>query len=100
LFWQEYKPVTASEITWVREGYGVAGYSIIDGIAKKVCERINGNAKREATCFKEYKDLTKYTYSAGIKLPLPDPWEFNKDNILAEINLKEKSHANTILFSE
>jgi len=100
LFWQEYKSVDVSVIAWVREGYGVAGYSTIDGIAKKVCERVNGNAKREATCFKEYKDLTKYNCSASISLPLPDPWEFNKDNILAEINLKEKSNAHSILFSE
>lgn len=100
LFWQEYKVIDASIITWVREGYGVAGYLTIDGVAKKVCERVNGNSKREATCFKEYKDLTKYNSSASIKLPLPDPWEFDKDNILAEINLKELSHDNSILFTE
>jgi hypothetical protein len=63
-------------------------------------QRVNGNAKREATCFKEYKDLTKYNSSASIKLPLPDPWKFNKEDILTEINLKEKSNVNSILFSE
>jgi hypothetical protein len=66
----------------------------------KVCERINGNAKREATCFKEYKNLTKYNCSANLSLPIPEPWEFNKENILTEINLKEISNANSILFSE
>jgi hypothetical protein len=100
LFWQEYNPLDASKITWVREGSCVAGYMTIDNIPQKVCERINGNAKREATCFKEYKNLTKYKCSASISLPLPDPWEFNKDSILAEINLKEKSNVNSILFSE
>lgn len=100
LFWQEYNPVDPSKITWVREGASVAGYADINGVLQKVCERINGNAKREATCFKEYKDLTKYTHSAGIKLPLPEPWKFDKDNILAEINLKENSHDKIILFSE
>lgn len=100
LFWQEYIYVDAEKITWVREASSVAGYAVIDGVSQKICERINGNAKREATCFKEYKNLTKYKCSASISLPLPDPWEFNKDNILTEINLKEKSHDNTILFSE
>lgn len=100
LFWQEYAPVAASKISWIREGVCVAGYAEIDGISQKVCERINGNAKREATCFKEYKNLTKYNCSASISLPLPDPWEFNKDNILTEINLKEKLNAHPILFSE
>lgn len=97
LFWQEYKPLDPKKITWVREGASVAGYSVIDGISKKVCERINGNAKREATCFKEYKDLTKYQCSAKIKLPIPEPWKFDKDETLAEIDLKEKNNA-SILF--
>lgn len=100
LFWQEYIPVDTAKIIWVREGACVAGYADVDGISQKVCERINGNAKREATCFKEYKDLTKYNCSASISLPLPDPWEFNKDTILAEINLKGKSHDNSILLTE
>jgi hypothetical protein len=100
LFWQEYAHVDTAKITWAREGASVAGYTVIDNVSQKVCERINGNAKREATCFKEYKDLTKYTHSASIKLPLPDPWTFNKQDILAEINLKEQSHARPILFSE
>lgn len=100
LFWKEYEFLDHSKITWVREGNGVSGYIEINGILKKICERINGNAKREATCFKEYKDLTKYEYSTNIILPLPDPWKFDKVSILEEINLKEKSNVNSILFSE
>lgn len=86
LFWQEYQPLDASKITWVREGLSVAGYAVIDKVPKKICERINGNANREATCFKEYKDLTKYTLSAHISLPIPKPWKFDKTSILEEIN--------------
>ena len=100
LFWQEYTPLDPNTITWIREGSSVAGYSVTNNVAKKVCERINGNAKREATCFKEYKDVTKYTHTASISLPLPEPWEFDQTAILAEINLKEKSHDHPILFSE
>ena len=100
LFWQEYKPLDSKKITWVREGSSVVGYADVDGTSMMICERINGNAKREATCFKEYKDLTKYICSANISLPVPDPWEFNKETILAEINLKEKLNVKSILFSE
>jgi len=100
LFWQEYDTLDTNKITWVREGVCVAGYMSIDNVSQKVCERINGNAKREATCFKEYKNLTKYNCSANLSLPIPEPWEFNKENILTEINLKEISNANSILFSE
>jgi len=100
VFWQQYQPIDPAVITWVREGACVAGYADIDGAAQKVCERINGNAKRESTCFKEYKNLTKYKHSANICLPLPEPWKFDKDTILAEINLKEKSNVYPVLFSE
>jgi hypothetical protein len=101
LFWQEYKMLDASTITWVREGPGVSGYLEIDGFSKKICERINGNAKREATCFKEYKDLTKYEYSATIKLPIPEPWPFNKEIVLSEINdLKEPEYESPFSFAK
>lgn len=91
LFWKEYEFLDASKIKWVREGYGVSGYIDVSGVMKKICERVNGNAKREATCFKEYKDLTKYQCSANIKLPIPDPWKFDKKSILEEITLKEQN---------
>lgn len=100
LFWKEYQHLNLCDITWIREGYGVSGYIKDEGISKKVCERVNGNAKREATCFKEFKDLTKYTCSANIKVPLPDPWPFNKDEILEEIYLKEKHNDRPILLTE
>lgn len=91
LYWKEYEFLNSSKIKWIRETNGVSGYLEVDGILKKVCERINGNSKREATCFKEFKDLTKYSCSANIKLPLPDPWQFDKTTILEEIYLKEKN---------
>ncbi len=100
LFWKEYEFLDHSKIKWIREGDGVSGYIETNGILKKICERVNGNAKREATCFKEYKDLTKYICSTNIKLPLPDLWKFDKVSILEEINLKEKLNVNSILFSE
>jgi hypothetical protein len=52
----------------------------------EVCERVTGNAKREATCFKEFKNLNKYRYSVNIEVPIPDPWDFNQTIILTEIN--------------
>jgi hypothetical protein len=89
LFWQEYEPLDAGQISWIREGYGVSGYKTIKNISYKVCERVNGNAKREATCFKEFKDLNKYKYSINIEFPIPEPWNFNQEKILTEIkNLK------------
>ncbi len=96
LFWAEYTPLDNELITWTREGCSVCGYIHLDGVNKKVCERIDGNAKREATCFKEYKDLTKYKNSAKFDLPLPDPWHFDLDEILAEIDLKEKNDASVL----
>jgi hypothetical protein len=96
LYWKEYEFLNPECINWLREKNGVSGYMNIDNVSKKICERINGNAKREATCFKEYKDLTKYKCSANIKLPLPDPWQFDKQAILEEINLKETQHATNL----
>lgn len=99
IFWKEYEHLDPNAITWKKEGYGVSGYIKENDINYKIAERVNGNSKREATCFKEYKNLTKYKCSAEIKVPIPDSWPFDKDSILAEINLKEKNHA-PILFSE
>jgi hypothetical protein len=88
LFWKQHEPLNYSTISWARENHSVVGYVSDNGIMKKICERINGNAKREATCFKEYKDLTKYQCSVNIKVPLPDPWVFDLNALLAEIELK------------
>ena len=86
LFWQEYQPLDPAKMTWIREGYGVSGYVTVNQIPYKVCERVTGNAKREATCFKEFKNLNKYKYSVNIEVPIPDPWDFNQTVILTEIN--------------
>lgn len=98
LFWQEYQPLRADEIAWVREGSGVSGYQKIGRDMHKVVERVNGNAKREATCFKEFKNVVKYQHSHKIAMPLPDPWAFDRKQILAEINDLKKKHAKTLLF--
>jgi hypothetical protein len=89
VYWQEHKPLDPNKLSWVREGLSVAGYATVDGNQHKLAERINGNAKREATCFKEYKNLTKYANSLSIKVPIPDPWSFDKDTLLTEIQLLE-----------
>ena len=85
VFWQEYQPLDSSIITWKRTKNSVVGYQKVDGVAHKVCERVNGNAKREATCFKEFKNLNNYTNSMKISVPIPSPWEFNQETILTEI---------------
>jgi hypothetical protein len=90
LYWKEAELLDPATITWKREGSSVCGYVLVDNVLKKVCERVNGNSKREATCFKEYKDLCKYQHSISIKVPLPDLWTFDKETILNEINLKEQ----------
>ena len=101
LFWQEYEPLDYNNITWVSEGYGVSGYSMINGVKYKVCERINGNSKREATCFKEFKNVINYKHSIDIEVPIPDPWNFNQTAILKEINnLKGLHNVSTNILSE
>jgi hypothetical protein len=97
MFWDRYTPLDPTTISWVREGSSVTGYADVDGVRMKVCERINGNAKREATCFKEYKNLTKYKHTSNLKVPIPDTWDFNEKQILEEINLKEQSNATLLL---
>lgn len=101
LFWQEYQPLDANKITWQREGYGVSGYQTVKGVLHKVCERVNGNAKREATCFKEYKNLTKYKHSVHIEVPIPEPWNFDQTTILTEINdLKGSNNVRPCILTE
>jgi hypothetical protein len=86
LYWHEYVHLDPTDIKWTKEGYGVSGYAKVDDQSMVVCERVNGNAKREATCFKEYKNLTKLKHSLHIKVPLPEPWKFNEAEILKELN--------------
>jgi len=89
LFWKEIDLedycLDIDTVYWQREGYGVSGYIDRDGKSKKIYERINGNAKREATCFKEYKDLTIYQNTVQLKVPIPNPWTFNMIQISNEI---------------
>ena len=86
IYWHEYTALDPNAIKWTKEGYGVSGYAKVDDQSMVVCERINGNAKREATCYKEYKDLTKIPNSIHIKVPIPEPWAFNEAEILKELD--------------
>lgn len=88
LFWQSYQHLDPEIIEWQRVSYGVWGLKDVDGKKHRIMERVNGNAKREATCFKEFKDLTKYSSSSNISVPIPESWEFNETALLAEIKAK------------
>jgi hypothetical protein len=88
LFWQPYQHLNADSIEWQRVAYGVWGLIDVDGKKHRIMERVNGNAKREATCFKEFKNLNKYLCSASIVVPIPSPWLFNETTLLAEIQAK------------
>jgi hypothetical protein len=94
LFWQPYQHLDPEVIEWQRVAYGVWGLVDVGGKKHRIMERINGNAKREATCFKEYKDLTKYSNLADIAVPIPSAWEFNETNLLAEIKAKANNNGN------
>jgi hypothetical protein len=94
LFWQPYQHLDPEIIEWQRVAYGVWGLVDVGGKKHRIMERINGNAKREATCFKEYKDLTKYSNLADIAVPIPSAWEFNETNLLAEIKAKANNNGN------
>ena len=96
VFWDEYKFRNPQDIKWARNGNGIDGYDI--NTNRIVVTRVDGNAKRESTCFKEHKDLTKYIHSAKIELPIPDPWLFNKDAILAEINNRNNNDSHPDLY--
>jgi len=105
LFWQEYQEPDIETITWSRIGDAVIGKQkqMIKGKLNDViiCKRYNGNAKRAATNYAEFKNPTKYKYSASISVPIPELWPFNKEKTLAELqDLKELSNAHPILFSE
>jgi hypothetical protein len=90
VYWQEYQPLDASKITWFREGSSVVGSVVIDGLEHVICKRIDGNATRESTCFKEYKNLIKFANSVKITVPVPGPWQFDMNTSLDEIKQMEK----------
>lgn len=96
VYWQELSVPNLKTVTWTQNSNGV------DGLVNNeiVMHRVRGGAKREATCFKEYKDPTKYKHSASISVPIPERWPFDLTNIQAEIkHLKETQH-DLILFEE
>lgn len=91
LFWQEYQPLDPDDITWARETGSVTGNVTIGGQQVKVFERVNGNSPREATCFKEYKNLIAYQNSRLVGVPLPQPRAFDQRALLQEIQQLEKT---------
>lgn len=94
LFWKEYQPPGSNEVEWAREISSVIGNVSINGQSVKVFERINGNSKREATCFKEFKDLTKYQHSSHVQVPIPEPLAFDQITLLEEIKYLEQNEKN------
>lgn len=91
LFWKEYKVLDADQVTWARESSSVIGNAAIGGQSVKIFERINGNSKREATCFKEFKDLTAYQQVLHVQVPLPAPRDFDQQTLLQEIAELERT---------
>jgi hypothetical protein len=91
VYWQPYKSLDHTTIKWQRDqkAKSVVGYSTINIEGEdrevKVCERFNGNSKRLATIFAEYKNPSTYQNSAQFSMPLPKPWAFDKDTILKEM---------------
>jgi hypothetical protein len=83
--WQELALPKSKDITWVRDGGNINGLVNINDKQQIVMHRVRGGAPREATCFKEYKDPTKYKNSLSIAVSIPDPWPFDKNAILKEI---------------
>jgi len=92
VFWQPYQDLDHGQITWTRGPGMVTGNVTVGGNQVKIVERINGNSKREATCFKEFKNLLKYKHALHVGVPLPEPWAFDETTLLAEINDLEKLH--------
>lgn len=92
VFWQQYQDLDHDQISWTRAPGMVIGNVTVDGNQVKIVERINGNSKREATCFKEFKNLLKYQYSLHVGVPLPEPWAFEQTTLLAEIDDLERSN--------
>lgn len=84
VYYAEYKSLDPNILIFKREGYGVAGYINDSGKLLKVMDRVNGNSKREATCFKEYKNLLN-SKVISIEIPIPQPHQFNINECLKEI---------------
>lgn len=100
VFWQEYKTPATKEIVWGKDSNGIYGSKLIDGELQRIMYRVRDGSRREATCFKEYKNPTKYKYSATIEVPIPDPWHFDQQQIVAEINNLKEAQNGIIFFEE
>jgi hypothetical protein len=101
LYWQELLLPKTKNIVWKKETGGVDGYVNVSDGSQIVMHRVRDGASREATCFKEYKDPTKYKHSVSISVPIPEQWPFDQEAILAELqHLKEQSYDSSILFTE
>jgi hypothetical protein len=102
VFWDQYREPDFKTITWNQTKDGVIGLQqhLINNQIQDViiCKRVNGNERRAATNYIEYKNPAKYTYSSNIKVPIPEPWLFDKEKVLEEINQKEKNNAYTLFF--
>jgi len=100
MYWQELAIPATKNIVWKHDAGGVNGIVVNNGQRQIVMHRVRGGAPREATCFKEYKDPTKYQHSVSISVPIPDKWHLHKEKILNEIqHLKETEHG-LLLFTE
>jgi len=100
VYWQELSLPKTKDIIWEHELGGVNGCININSTTQIVMHRVRDGAPREATCFKEYKDPTKYKRSISISVPIPESWPFDQEKILTELNnLKEAQHG-PILFTE
>jgi hypothetical protein len=94
VYWQELEVPNLKTITWVKNSNGV------DGLVNNqiTMHRVRGGAKREATCFKEYKDPTKYKHSVCISVPIPERWPFDLANIQTEMYHLRETQNDLILF--
>jgi hypothetical protein len=101
VFWGPYFTPDTKNIIWGRDSNGIHGSLYQNNRLERIMYRVRDGSRREATCFKEYKDPTKYQQSVMISVPIPEQWHFDQAQILTEINyLKEKSHDNSILLTE
>jgi hypothetical protein len=90
VYWEELSFPKFNSITWQRTRDGVNGCIDIDGLPHIVMHRVRGGLKRQGTCFKEFKNPTKYKHSVNISVPIPERWPFDKTTVLAELmHLKE-----------
>lgn len=88
VYWQEYQELAPGMIKWEREGQSIVGSVVMDGLDHIIAKRIDGNATRESTCFKEYKNLLRFGNSVKVRVPVPDHWAFDLATLLAEMQAK------------